>query len=221
MTFFDILLELRAPIPPALMQPKNLLIAIALGIALAAGVVLALRHAQQPAAPVAATVLPAPVALPAFRLVDDDGAAIGPEVFSGHWNLVFFGFTNCPDICPLTLQKLSQVQKALAEAGRRPLPRVVLVSVDPERDTPERLRAYLDSFGAGNLGITGDTAEIRKLTEALGIWFQKTGAGGENYGVDHSAVVVVIGPDGRYRALFSAPHDVGTFVHDLPLLMTS
>lgn len=200
------------------MQPKNLLIAVALGIALAAGLVLALRHAQQTAAPVAATVLPAPVPLPEFRLVDDDGNAIGPEVFSGHWNLVFFGFTNCPDICPLTLQKLSQARKALAEAGRRPLPRVVLVSVDPERDTPERLAAYVNSFGAGNLGITGDPAEIRKLTETLGIWFQKVGAD-ENYGVDHSAVVIVIGPDGRYRALFSAPHEVGNFVHDLPLLM--
>ncbi|HEX5786568.1 MAG TPA: SCO family protein [Woeseiaceae bacterium] len=205
------------------MHPKNLIAAVVLGVALAAGIVLALVTAGNSAAPRAATVLPSPVSLPEFRLVDDDGRETGPEVFRGQWNLVFFGFTHCPDICPLTLEKLARVRERLARAGADPLPQIVLVSVDPERDTPERLSAYVDSFGPGTLGLTGEIDEIRRLTEALGVWFEKSGAGVSgsdpaSYGVDHSAVVIVIGPDARYRAVFSAPHEIEDFVHDLPLL---
>lgn len=200
------------------MHPRNLVIAVVLGAALAAGIVLALRTAGETAVPRAATVLPAPAPLPEFRLVDDDGREVGPEVFRGRWNLVFFGFTNCPDICPLTLQTLARARQQLAAAGEEPVPRVVLVSVDPERDTPERLAAYVDSFGEGNVGLTGDLTEIRRLTDALGVWFEKSGNTAGAYGVDHSAVVIVIGPDARYRAVFSAPHEVDNFVHDLPLL---
>ena len=208
------------------MHPKNLIAAVVLGVALAAGIVLALVTAGNSAAPRAATVLPSPVSLPEFRLVDDDGRAAGPEVFRGQWNLVFFGFTHCPDICPLTLEKLARARERLAQAGADPLPQIVLVSVDPERDTPERLSAYVDSFGPGTLGLTGEIDEIRRLTEALGVWFAKSGAdasgvsGGDPaiYSVDHSAVVIVIGPDARYRAVFSAPHEIEDFVHDLPLL---
>ncbi len=201
------------------MQARTLLIAAVLGLALAAGIgARLLRHADDPAGPLTATVLPAPVALPAFRLIDDTGQDVGPDVFEGHWNLVFFGFTQCPDICPLTLQTLSQARRTLETSGQSPLPRIVLVSVDPERDTPERLSAYLGSFGSDNLGLTGRSAEIRRLADALGIYFGRVGDDPEHYVVDHSAAVIVIGPDGRYRAVFSAPHEVQSFVRDLPLL---
>jgi protein SCO1 len=200
------------------MPAKNLLIAIVLGIALAAGMFLALRHDPAADTPVAATVLPVAAALPPFRLVDDEGNEVGPEVFEGHWNLVFFGFTQCPDVCPLTLQTLSSARAALAESGETPLPRIVLVSVDPERDTPERLSAYVDSFGSGTLGLTGSPEEIRRLTDALGIYFAKVGDDAEAYTVDHSSAVLLIGPDGRYRAVFGAPHEPENFVHDLPLV---
>jgi protein SCO1/2 len=205
------------------MQRKNFLTAVAFGVALAAGLVLALTHGVRQAAPLAATVLPQAMDLPAFRLLDDSGAEIGPEAFAGRWNLVFFGFTNCPDVCPLTLQKLAMARQVLAESGQQELPRLVLVSVDPARDTPERLAAYVRSFGEDVLGITGDEAEIRRLAETLGIYFARAASPDDrsNYVVDHSAVVIVIGPDARYRALFSTPHDVAGFVHDLPLLMGS
>lgn len=202
------------------MSSKNLVIAIVLGVALAAGMFLALRMAGEARQPNVATVLPQPVTLPDFELLDQAGNPVGAEVFKDHWNLVFFGFTHCPDICPLTLQTLSVAQQRLADAGAAPLPRVVLVSVDPERDTPERLSAYIDSFEGSHIALTGSIAELRKLTTALGIYFNKTGDN-ENYSVDHSGVVILIGPDGRYRALFSAPHTVENFAHDLPLLMGS
>jgi protein SCO1/2 len=134
---------------------------------------------------------------------------------------VFFGFTHCPDICPLTLQVLADARRQLAEMGTEPLPRIVLVSVDPERDTPAKLAQYVSYFGDQNAGITGELDELRKLTGALGIWFEKSSLGGDNYAVDHAAAVLLIGPEGGYRAVFSTPHEAANFVHDLPIIMGS
>ncbi len=208
------------------MQPKNFLIAVLLGIALAGGITLyAVRFgADAPdAAPAlqAARVLPERRELVEFALLDQRETAIGSDVFVGRWDLVFFGFTNCPDICPITLQVLATAKKRLAASGQAPLPRIVLVSVDPDRDTPAQLEQYLQAFGEDNLGITGDVVEIRKLTERLGIFFQAHPGDGEYYSVDHSSVVIVIDPEGRWHSLFSSPHAVENYVHDLPILMNT
>lgn len=201
------------------MQPRHIIAALVLAIALAAGLALALRDAGKTPAPLAATVLPAGNALPEFDLLDQTGAPAGRNVFEGQWDLVFFGFTNCPDICPATMTVLGQAKRALEARNQNPLPRVVLVSVDPARDSPEAMARYVAYFGDGNLGLTGELDEVRKLTDALGIFFEKAGTDDSVYGVDHSTVVLLIDPRARLRALFSAPHDVDTLVHDLPLIM--
>jgi len=203
------------------MQSRNIIIALVLGIAIAAGFALSLRDAREPVVSLTATVLPAGNELPDFALFDQYGAAAGRSVFEGQWDVVFFGFTNCPDICPATMTVLGQARRELDARGQNPLPRIVLVSVDPERDTPEAMARYVAYFGDDNLGLTGELAEVRKLTDALGVFFQKAGADGEAYGVDHSTVVLVIDPEGRLKALFSAPHEVANLVHDLPLIMAS
>ena len=185
---------------------------------LAAGVLLALRI-QTPAEPQSALVLPAPNPVPEFSLVDQNGNRADQSIFEGQWDLVFFGFTHCPDICPTTLQVLSTAKTALEEQGQSPLPRIVLVSVDPERDTPEIMGEYVDYFGDGNLGITGTPEEVSKLTSGLGIYFKKQPSDGSNYNVDHSAAVLVIDPDGGFHALFGGPHVVENYVHDLPIIM--
>lgn len=201
------------------MKTSNLIFAFVLGVALAAGFWAALslnRSAMQLAT---ATALPDTVELPAFSLENHRSQTIDESVFVGQWDLVFFGFTHCPDICPLTMQILSAAKQQLADSGHSPLPRIVLVSVDPERDTPEMMAQYIDAFGAGNLGITGDLGELRKLSSAIGIFFAKQAGNAENYTVDHSAAVIVIDPQGRFHSLFSAPFVIENFVHDLPLLM--
>ena len=203
------------------MQARNLIVALVLGIAIAAGLALALRNTGGPAAPLTATILPAGNALPEFALLNQDGAPVDRTVFTGQWDVVFFGFTNCPDICPATMTVLGQAQRELEAQGQDPLPRVVLVSVDPERDKPEAMARYIGYFGEGNLGLTGELEEIRKLTDALGVYFQKAATEDANYGVDHSTVVLVIDPQSRLKALFSAPHLVENLVHDLPLIMES
>jgi protein SCO1/2 len=197
---------------------KNFIIAIILGTALAAGVFVATRM-NKPVELDTAFVLPLTTALPDFSLLDQSGAAVNADSFRGQWDLVFFGFTNCPDICPTTLQVLASAKRELTDAGVTTLPRIVLVSVDPERDTPDVLGQYVDYFGEGNLGITGELEEIKKLTAGLGIYFEKAATADDNYSVDHSAAVLVINPDGEFSALFSAPHVVASYVHDLPVVM--
>ena len=200
------------------MSARNLIIAIVLGSALAAGIFIAARM-NQPAELQHAFAVPIPQPLPAFTLSDQYGDAVTADSFRGQWDMVFFGFTNCPDICPTTLQVLANVKRELLNANAKVTPRIVLVSVDPERDTPEIMGKYVDYFGDGNLGVSGELSELTKLTSALGIYFEKMHADGENYNVNHSAAVLVINPRGEFSALFSAPHEVSSFLHDLPIIM--
>ena len=187
--------------------------------AITAGAWFSFKLASPPPAPGTATVLPATSELPEFSLLDQSGKVIGRDVFEGQWDLLFFGFTQCPDICPITLQVLADAQRQLADAGQDPLPRIVLVSVDPERDTPDVIGQYVGHFGDDSLGITGPMDELRKLTNSLGIFFEKSGPDEENYSVAHSAVVLLIDPDGRFHSLFGSPHIAENFVHDLPIIM--
>ena len=200
---------------------KSIAVGALLGVALALGLWLALQRAAPPALPAVATILPTPVELPEFSLVDHKGEPIDRSFFQGQWDLVFFGFTHCPDICPLTLQTLSNAKQQLREAGHTPLPRIVLVSLDPERDTPEKLAQYIKHFGADNAGVTGELGALRTLTGKLGVYFEKREEDGDFYTVDHSSNVFVFDAEGRYRALFSSPHKAKNFVHDLPLLTGS
>ncbi len=165
-----------------------------------------------------ATVLPESMPLPEFELTGQDGQPFSKDRFRGKFSLVFFGFTHCPDICPATLQLLALARSRMAKSGAA-LPDIVLISVDPERDTPELLAKYTAYFGDGVSGVTGDLDELKKLASALGIFFEKSA--GEDYNVAHSAVVLVINADAELQALFSAPQDVNAIVNDLPLLMAS
>ena len=198
---------------------KYFIVSVAI-VAIATGTWLSMRVLQPPAVLQKATLLPAPVELPEFSLLDQDAQAFDRNAFKNHWNLVFFGFTHCPDICPITLQVLANAQRTLAEDGRDDLPRIVLVSVDPERDTPEIINKYVSHFGQDSVGITGELEEIRKLTDGLGVFFEKAGDG-DDYSVDHSSVVIVVNPDGQFHALFGTPHVAEEFTHDLPLLMSA
>ena len=198
---------------------KYFIISVAI-IAIATGTWLSMRVLQEPAVLQKATLLPAPVELAEFSLLDQDAQPFNRSGFKDHWNLVFFGFTHCPDICPITLQVLANAQRIMADDGNDELPRIVLVSVDPERDTPEILSKYVSHFGQDTIGITGKLEEVRKLTDNLGVFFEKAG-NGDNYLVDHSAVVIVVNPDGQFHALFGTPHVADEFAHDLPLLMSA
>ena len=200
------------------MGPRNILIAILLGAALAVGIFAAAKLNQLTELR-SALIIPEPIELPNFSLLDHTNKPVTADTFRGQWDLVFFGFTNCPDICPTTLQTLASIKRELENTGSETTPRIVLVSVDPERDTPAVLGQYVNYFGQGNLAVTGQIDEIVKLTAALGIYFKKTVVDGDNYSVDHSAAVLLINPDGEFSALFSAPHLLADYVNDLPVII--
>lgn len=187
--------------------------------ALAGGTIfMTLAFKGPPGIPQHATRLSQPAPLPQFSMLDQNGSEFNKESFRGHWSLVFFGFTHCPDICPATLQQLVVARSRILTAGEYDFPNIVLISVDPERDTPEVMANYVSHFGDGIIGVTGQLDELRKLTSALGIYFEKSVDESGNYSVDHSAVVIVVNRSAEFHALFSAPHNIDHFVNDLPLI---
>ncbi|MCH7822175.1 MAG: SCO family protein [Proteobacteria bacterium] len=203
------------------MRSRKLFIASVAIIAMLTGAWLSYRLLVPPPMPRTATVFPAPAELPEFSLLDQYGKPFDRQAFAGEWSLVFFGFTHCPDICPLTLQVLASARKELSDAGHEPLPRIIFISVDPERDTADVIGQYVAHFSDDIVAIRGELDELRKLTSGLGIFFEKSPVDSDDYSVDHSSAVLVINPQGQFHALFSAPHKAGNFSHDLPIIMSS
>lgn len=163
----------------------------------------------------AATVLPQSREVPDVNMTDQDGAPFSFRQLEGNWSLLFFGFTHCPDICPNTLALLKAVNDSLISEQHRPL-QMVFVSVDPARDTASKLRDYVHYFDPTMLGVTGAAAELQRLTAGLYLPFQISQPD-ENghYDVDHSASLVLLNPDNRVKAYFSAPHQLDLLLADL------
>jgi protein SCO1 len=188
--------------------------AIAVAAALA-GVYVA-RMASEPVAASleSGTALPRPKALTEFTLLDTQGMARGPASLRGHPTLVFFGFTHCPDVCPTTLALLASVQKQVALPGLE----VALISVDPERDTPEQLGKYISSFGGDLIGLTGSAPEISKATKSFGVAFSRVELPGGGYTMDHSATVFAVDAGARIVAVFTPPFDAAALTRDVARL---
>ncbi|MBA3812276.1 MAG: SCO family protein [Caulobacteraceae bacterium] len=165
-----------------------LLAAMALAAALVAG--LAWRAARPSAPP------PSDVG-GAFHLTDQDGARVDETILKGRWTAVFFGYTFCPDVCPTTLTTLAQAVDRMGDRAKAF--QVVFISVDPARDTPAQLKAYLanPSFPRRAIGLTGAPAEIAAAARAYHVYYKKAG-GGPGYGVDHTSIVYLMDPKGRF-----------------------
>ncbi|MBF0368084.1 MAG: SCO family protein [Magnetococcales bacterium] len=150
-----------------------------------------------------------PKPLTPFQLIDHRGGSFGPEQFGGYWSLLFFGYTFCPDICPTVMGDLEGVFVEFEE--RRALDeslRAIFISVDPKRDDPERVGAYVDYFHPAFVGLTGDPKEIQALATQVGaVYFIRPGQEEEDYLVSHTASVFLIDPKGRFVGIFPAPHE--------------
>ena len=143
----------------------------------------------------------------AFTLLDHRGAPFTKESLKGDWTLLFFGFTHCPDICPTTMSFLAKLKKEL-ETTEAADTQVVMVTVDPARDTPEVLAAYVPYFDATFTGVTGDFIKILSFARGFNAPFRKVTAPDGTYELDHSANVVLINPRGDYHGFFKAPLDL-------------
>jgi protein SCO1 len=181
--------------------PRFLLIAAALAglLVLATGLLLFLGYRDNPRG-IAGTVLSSAIGGP-FNLVDQNGRPFSDADLKGKWHLVFFGFTHCPDLCPTTLNELALAIDRLG--NERDKVGIVMITVDPERDTQEALKSYIASFDAPVTALTGTQEQVAEAAKAYRVYSAKRPTGNGNYDVDHSAAIYVMDPQGRFTATFT------------------
>ncbi|MEK9749519.1 MAG: SCO family protein [Pseudomonadales bacterium] len=139
-----------------------------------------------------------------LQMMNQDGGVVDESAFKGRWTWVYFGFTYCPDICPTTLAMLAKALEGLDEP-----PDVVLVSVDPERDSPEQLKRYLSAFSPSFKGMVGSHAQTVTFATQVNVAFGKIpGSEPGTYTMDHTGSIVVMNPAGEYAGFIKAPHNV-------------
>jgi protein SCO1/2 len=152
-----------------------------------------------------------------FRLLGHDGAPRTQADFAGKVVVVTFGFTRCPDVCPTSLAALAAAVGALGEDRKRV--RGVLITVDPERDTPALLAKYVTAFEPTFLGLTGDPAATRRAARAFKVFYQKVPTSKEDYTMDHSTGYYVIDRKGRTRLMFRYGQSAADMAYDIRLLL--
>jgi len=167
------------------------------------------------------TLLPTPRVLPAFSLQQSDGTPLTSDELKGHWTLVFLGFTNCPDICPTTLAQLSGAQKQWQSVPEAQRPRILFVSADPDRDSPELTGRYARAFNTETLAATAPIPQLQEFARSLSMVFMKApGPSGraDDYSIDHSAGFAVLDPQARMAGVIQPPFDVAAIAGDLAAL---
>jgi len=163
-----------------------------------------------------AIILPAAKNINGIEFVDHRGNNFGVEDLEGKWSILFFGFTNCPDICPTTMHTLKQVKQQLSESQLWGNYQVIMVSVDPARDTPEQLANYVPFFDSEFIGITASEKITTEFARQLGILFiEREADANGRYDVDHGTSLILVNPRGQMAGVISAPHKVEQISHDL------
>ena len=158
------------------------------------------------AAPEAAVIVfDDPQKIDTVQLVDQRGEEFDVERLQNRWSLIYFGFTNCPDLCPLTLTQFAKLDE---ELGIEPIPPIqyIFVSVDPDRDTPDQLGAYVEFFLPELIGVTGNSVDLENFASQLAVGFKAHSDKGENYPVDHSNAILLVNPAAEFQAVLTAPH---------------
>jgi protein SCO1/2 len=182
---------------------------------LALGLAASQRSRLLPPPEIGGYVLDDPRELPPFELVDGEGLPFRSTDFEGHWSFVYFGYTYCPDVCPLAMVELASLKALLEARADAPSAEYYLVSVDPARDTPERIGEYVRYFDPGFHGLTGPLAEIDKFARAAAVVYViPDAAEGESYLVGHSSSMTLIDPAGRIHAIFTPPQKAAELATD-------
>lgn len=160
-----------------------------------------------------------PVIRSEFELVDQTGKMVRGEDLRGKWQLVFVGFTSCPDICPTTLTNITTALEELGPAADKVQP--VLITVDPERDTPPVLKEYLAAFDPRIMGLTGTPAQVEAALKNFRVYAAKRPLEGADYTMDHSAFIYLMDTEGAYATHFSAQTPVEDMVGKLRERLTA
>ncbi len=168
----------------------------------------------------AALLYPQPRAVPEFTLQRANGATLTLADWKGRWNLVFIGFTHCPDVCPTALAILKQAWMRWQQDGHAKDVQVNFISVDPTRDTPEVLKTYVGFFSPDFVAATGNDEQLAKLSKSLGLVYARHESDGGDYSVDHSANILIIDPQGRLAGMFRpGQYDANKLVADMDTLI--
>ncbi len=169
-----------------------------------------------------ATVFRTPRSIKPFELTDHTGKPFTQESLKGNWSFIFFGYTNCPDVCPNTLSMMNIM--AVNFEQKQPdkqIPRFIMISVDPERDTVKQLSGYIPYFNNAFVGLTGTSSQqIDVITKQFGIpyFINKKAPTDTEYEVQHSGALLLVNPDGNLHALFSGPHDAAKIISEFNLI---
>ncbi len=161
-------------------------------------------------------------ALPEFDLLDHQAQPFNKQRFMGKWSIVFFGYTHCPDVCPMTMQQLQQIASALDTTIPSEAVQYIFISVDPERDQ-DKLKDYISYFNNRFIAATGTDEQLAILTRSLSTNYQKHAAndGSENYLITHSGALFFINPQAQMHTLFSAPLKISPIASDIEQLYTT
>jgi protein SCO1/2 len=172
---------------------------------------------------ISGTYLPKANPINDFKLTDNHGKPFTKANLQGQWTMMFFGFTNCAYVCPTTLAELKQMYSKLKETlPNNKLPQIVLVTVDPERDSVAIMNEYVNEYNPNFIGVRGDLIETKKLENQLRIKAQKVQAEDapkDEYSVNHSAEILLFNPKGEIQAYFTYPHTAEKLVNDYNLVL--
>lgn len=150
-----------------------------------------------------------------FELIDDNGKAFTIKNLKGSWSLLFFGFTQCPMMCPSTLSELNKAYDLLKKENffGKSL-QIVFISVDPEHDTPAVLKKYISSFNSSFIGVTGTKSQVDEFTKQFGIFYEKIKNKNSDSEINHSGAILIISPSAKWKAILSFPHHANTIAED-------
>jgi protein SCO1/2 len=167
-------------------------------------------NAETSTIPIHGTYLPKSIPIKNFSLTDNHGQAFTEKNLEGQWSFLFFGFTNCGYVCPVTLTELNHLYQNLKKkVPPQEIPQIVFVTVDPERDTISKMNAYINSFNSHFVGVQGSVEETQKFENQLHITSEKIyeeSGSKEDYSVNHSAEILIFNPKGQLQAYLAYPH---------------
>jgi protein SCO1 len=172
------------------------------------------------------TLLEKPREVKPFALTGIDNKSFTNNSLQGEglWTMVFFGFTNCGYLCPTTMSELAKMYRILEEKGFKPLPRVVLISIDPERDSQDKIASYVKAFNPNFYGAYGSNEVLQQMAKEMGIAYAKvaipTSENKESYDIQHSGLVLLFNPQGELNAFFTSPHQANLLAQDYQLVVS-
>ena len=168
------------------------------------------------------TVLSQPREINEFNLDGTDNKPFNNQSLNGQWTMVFFGFTNCGYVCPTTMAELGKFYKNLEQQGVKKLPRVVMISIDPERDSQDKLETFVTAFDPHFYGARGSKDVVQSMTKELGVVYAKIALNGQltddTYDIEHTGTVLLFNPKGQLSAFFTSPQNASLMAEDFKSL---